>query len=331
MNVIPGKRITYKRIRPNPLFEECLEKLYEEAKSKNTNFEPIIKEAISSLSKYPLPLKSGADCAILKGFNRTLCLLLDKYVSEAVSKKKLTLKTVTAAEVIDLENYNSSDSVENLSSKTVTKEVIDLENYNSLHVDPEVHEVESDNMNNNPRLSTCSHKSSKEGVYIPQFRSGAYAILMGLIEHKKQNLDSNLTKDEIIKVAQKYSEESFSVAKSVRYSAWSSMKQLLTKGLVAKKRCKKIQFALTEKGASMANELWNEYQTKSSTNTFLFHQPPLKEGCSNIQPSNDLTHLQETNHYLRNDYNSSKDVSFIHLPANCYDIILLIDKNEKNG
>ncbi|XP_022115228.2 crossover junction endonuclease MUS81 [Pieris rapae] len=324
MNPVAGKRLTYKRMRPNPLFEVCLEKIYEEARLNNTKYLPVIKEAMLSLSKYPLPLKSGADCAILKGFNKSLCVLLDKYVLEEVSKNCLSHNTTTD-EVIDLETYQGSVSKDFTLKPLSTQEIIDVENCNTSIIH------HKDNIDNSPR-SSCSEILPKKGIYKPQFKSGAFAILMGLLEHYKKNSEKNLSKNEIIQVAQKYCEESFKVAKSVRYSAWSSMARLINKGLVIKIRSKKIQYALTEKGVSMAYNLWNEYETKPSTNKFMFQKPMEVVDIGNVSSSDNLINLQEINPFEKINTDCEEALTpVIYLPANCYDIVLLIDKNEKNG
>lgn len=93
-----GKRITLKRSRPNPIFEDWLKELHEEAKEKKSKLEPILKEALESILKYPLPLQSGAECAILKGFDKKLCKFLD----------------------LRLEAYNSNTNGSELSSKVKT-------------------------------------------------------------------------------------------------------------------------------------------------------------------------------------------------------------------
>lgn len=78
----PVKRVSCKRPHPNPLFQEWLENLYHDSLKENASFAEVVKEALSSLSKYPLPLKSGAECAILKGFDKNLCNLLDMHLHE---------------------------------------------------------------------------------------------------------------------------------------------------------------------------------------------------------------------------------------------------------
>lgn len=42
----------------------------------------ISSQALFSLRKYPLELKSGAECLILKNFGRQLCAKLDKKLAE---------------------------------------------------------------------------------------------------------------------------------------------------------------------------------------------------------------------------------------------------------
>ncbi|XP_015435479.1 PREDICTED: crossover junction endonuclease MUS81 [Dufourea novaeangliae] len=72
------KRVKLKLKRPNPLFEVWLEEWREEAASRNSNLQYNFSEALTSLKKYPLPLKSGKDCIILQHFGTKLCLMLDR-------------------------------------------------------------------------------------------------------------------------------------------------------------------------------------------------------------------------------------------------------------
>ncbi|XP_072932851.1 crossover junction endonuclease MUS81 [Epargyreus clarus] len=76
--VVNAKPVTLKRSRPNPIFQEWLEELLEEAKRKRCKLEHQLTEALTSLSKYPLPLNSGAECRILKGFDSRLCDFIEQ-------------------------------------------------------------------------------------------------------------------------------------------------------------------------------------------------------------------------------------------------------------
>jgi crossover junction endonuclease MUS81 len=72
------KRITVKPKKPpNPLFEKWLEEWKNKAASKGSDMQYCFGKALSSLRKYPLPLKSGRDCGVLNYFGNRLCIMLD--------------------------------------------------------------------------------------------------------------------------------------------------------------------------------------------------------------------------------------------------------------
>ncbi|XP_078046648.1 mus81 structure-specific endonuclease subunit [Augochlora pura] len=80
------KRVKIKLKKPNPLFELWLQEWREQAASQNSEIRNHFSKALTSLKKYPLPLKTGKDCIILQHFGTKLCLMLDrkleKYKSE---------------------------------------------------------------------------------------------------------------------------------------------------------------------------------------------------------------------------------------------------------
>lgn len=82
------KRVTCKRPRPNQYFHELLESLYLDAVKNSADIAPALSEAISSLEKYPLPLSSGAECAILKGFDQRLCRYIDQQINPQPAANK---------------------------------------------------------------------------------------------------------------------------------------------------------------------------------------------------------------------------------------------------
>lgn len=81
------KRVTCKRSHPNQHFHELLCFLYREAVRNRSNLVPSLREALTSLEKYPLPLSSGAECAILKGFDHRLCRYIDLHLNDQPTKK----------------------------------------------------------------------------------------------------------------------------------------------------------------------------------------------------------------------------------------------------
>lgn len=66
----------------NPLFTQWLKEWRDEAASKNSNAKHTYSRALQSLNKFPLPLKSGKECNILKNFGQKICDLLDKKLEE---------------------------------------------------------------------------------------------------------------------------------------------------------------------------------------------------------------------------------------------------------
>ena len=73
-------------------------------------------------------------------------------------------------------------------------------------------------------------------TYVPQSRSGAYAILLALvlaIDNPQACTQVYMGKSELSRAAQPYSDSSFSASeKGSYYTAWNSMKTLVGKGMV---------------------------------------------------------------------------------------------------
>lgn len=105
----PGmRRVTVHPNRPNPLFEQWLEEWRKEAAEKQSDMQYcfgkvngnldrlkhiicyllcfldrfLCFQALRSLQKYPLRLKSGKECIVLECFGNKLCSLLDKRLAE---------------------------------------------------------------------------------------------------------------------------------------------------------------------------------------------------------------------------------------------------------
>ncbi|CEP60298.1 Mus81p LALA0_S01e07514g [Lachancea lanzarotensis] len=96
--------------------------------------------------------------------------------------------------------------------------------------------------------------SKKRRKYVPKRRSGAYAILLALLEAHSSRQGSS--KIEIVAMAGKYCDHSFSSNPASRdfHSAWSSIKTLLARELVVEEGRPK-RYILTEEGEDMAHSL----------------------------------------------------------------------------
>ncbi|XP_061393279.1 crossover junction endonuclease MUS81 [Musca vetustissima] len=80
------QRLEVKLQRPNAIFESWLEKWLEEAEKKDSRSKYKLREALEALKMYPLPLASGRECAILRGFGSTLCNLIDEEMRQQREK-----------------------------------------------------------------------------------------------------------------------------------------------------------------------------------------------------------------------------------------------------
>uniref|UniRef100_A0AAR5QHU9 Crossover junction endonuclease MUS81 n=1 Tax=Dendroctonus ponderosae TaxID=77166 RepID=A0AAR5QHU9_DENPD len=103
MSACEMKRVSIRPRNPNPLFEKWLIQWIDQApigEDSKINF----LRALKSLRLYPLPLKSGRECRILKGFNLRLCALLDeklnKYKANGSSKEEQIISPITIDEEI---------------------------------------------------------------------------------------------------------------------------------------------------------------------------------------------------------------------------------------
>lgn len=295
-----GMRITLKRKRPNPLFQEWLEELHEEAKSKQSKLETMLNEALQSLSKYPLPLQSGTDCLILKGFDRKLCKFLDKRLEVYTSNN---VPNQISTEYTD----NISDSQPNTIADSTSSKGSDdhnIRNSKSVTTEPK----------------TKKQNSPGRKKYKPVFRSGSYAILITLLEHSKQG-NNALKKDELIEKAQKYSEESFVRPKPESfYTAWSNMSALVKKGLVIQSRGKKAQYSLTDEGVLLAEELLKESKNVRTVNDMIFNGASSNVDVMECESMSQSSDVQRTDSEI-----------CIEMEPGSFDIILLIDKNETGG
>ncbi|XP_026748846.2 crossover junction endonuclease MUS81 [Galleria mellonella] len=347
MNNITGKRITYKRTRPNPLFQHWLEELYEEAKEKKSKLEPMLKEALDSISKYPLPLQTGAECAILKGFEKKLCIFLDRRLAVYLSNNSENAESAPGRIQSNQSKHSSVFINKNqpLNSHIQNKIPICLQVNSIKKGNCSSTDLLSNKVSSNLLAPTNALKKCKQKVYKPAYRSGGYAILLALLENSQENPEKpSLTKEMLIDKAQKYSEESFIRPKpDTFYTAWTNIRRLVSKGYVLKSTNKKMEYMLTKEGISLAEELLKDSVDKPTVNDIIFNDMVTSSNTdieSRIidldtvdEPS--LTNCQSSQGLLNNkspDNNTDvNDTVYIEMLPGTFDIILLIDKNETGG
>ncbi|KAL8847060.1 MAG: hypothetical protein Q9221_007879 [Calogaya cf. arnoldii] len=90
--------------------------------------------------------------------------------------------------------------------------------------------------------------------YVPQLRSGAYALILGLA-----SIDDSecVSRKQLIELAQPHCDASFTATKDTTtfYTAWNSMKTLVEKDLVKETSRPQRRYALTDEGWEVAGKL----------------------------------------------------------------------------
>lgn len=121
-------------------------------------------------------------------------------------------------------------------------------------------------------------RQRKARPYVPTLRSGPYAIIMGLatLEEGSRN---GLSRPQLIEVAQPHCDASFTVPPdpSSFYTAWNSMKTLLSKDLVYEKGGPTRRYFLTEEGWEVARRIQQTLNPNQPKTASLRPEPELQE------------------------------------------------------
>ncbi|XP_069374698.1 crossover junction endonuclease MUS81 isoform X2 [Paralichthys olivaceus] len=210
---------------PNPLFLRWLTELRDEAKEKGLKIQFCYQKAINSLNKYPLPLQNAKEAKILQNFGDGICKILDEKLQRYLRE-------------------NGPDA--------------------PIHSLPKGAPPPGRPDNNNlapPTKNVAKDKGGggggrKKREYVPQKRSGGYAVLLTLYRQSQiPGSKGYMFKLELQAEAQLLCDKSFSVPDlGSKYTAWSSVSTLIQKNLVIKTHSP-ARFSLTDEGLILAERL----------------------------------------------------------------------------
>ncbi|XP_031613791.1 crossover junction endonuclease MUS81 isoform X1 [Oreochromis aureus] len=224
---------------PNPLFLKWLTELRDEAKEKGLKIQYTYQKAINSLNKYPLPLKNAKEAKILQNFGDGICKILDEKLQRYYRE-------------------NGADA--------------------SIHALPKGAPPPG-RSDNNIILAPSKKKNAagdqrkdgggdggrkKKREYVPQRRSGGYAVLLTLYkETQVPGSKGYMFKMELQTEAQHLCDKSFTVPDlGSKYTAWSSVSTLIQKNLLIKTH-NPARYSLTEGGLALAERLASVEQTNT--------------------------------------------------------------------
>lgn len=218
---------------PNALLLSWVREWYDTARERSSKGVLTYKHAYDALRKCPMPFDHPSQLQQLKGFGPKLCerltVQLQKHCDEnnlempehpMVSKKRKgsSKARATGAGALDGDGDRDDDD-------------------DGLSAPP-------------------AKKPRKVKQYIPAYRSGAYALVVALSK-EPEDAAVGMSKQDLIDAAQPYSDSSFTAPSDPGkiYTAWSSIKTLLTKELVYERGRPTKRYALTDEGWEVARKI----------------------------------------------------------------------------
>ncbi|CAG8819013.1 14376_t:CDS:2, partial [Gigaspora margarita] len=262
----------------NPLFLKWLGEWMESASAANNKAYYTYKKAYDSMSKYPLPFQHPTEAAILSGIGPGIC-------------QRLEMRLKQHCEETGQPVPQRPDELPTLSKSKKSKKSNSQDNL-SCDDEPEPKR----------QKTTAAPK-----VYVPKYRSGAYAIMLALYKSSEIDSNSSMTKTDLIKEAQRYCDASFDIpsGKQKFYTAWNSMKTLLDKNYVYKNDYPS-RFSLTESGMLVARQI---VQTASLQG----NDPFSESGMLVARPIVQTASLQGNDPFLEKNHTTEKDPIIIDL------------------
>uniref|UniRef100_A0A8C5BKA1 Crossover junction endonuclease MUS81 n=1 Tax=Gadus morhua TaxID=8049 RepID=A0A8C5BKA1_GADMO len=242
-------------VSPNPLFLRWLTELRDSAREKGLKTQHVYNKAIGSLQKYPLPLENAREAKILQNFGDGICKLLDE----------------------KLQRYYKEHGP-------------DAPIHSLPEAAPPAGGPDNNSLAPNKKVWRGGGRGKKR-EYVPQKRSGGYAVLLTLYRHIQIPGDKGyMFKMELQNEAQLLCDKSFSAPDlGTKYTAWSSVSTLIKRDLVVKTHSP-ARYSLSEEGASLAGRLASEEQGSSGGPEQIVEERDRSEE-NDVQGLVDLTYL----------------------------------------
>ncbi|CAL8241325.1 unnamed protein product [Merluccius merluccius] len=229
---------------PNPLFLRWLTELRDQARERGLKTQHVYSKAISSLQKYPLPLQNAREAKILQNFGDGICKLLDEKLQRYYSEQGPDAPIHSLPEGAPPAGRPDNNSLAPPKKNNVPKD--------------------GEKERRGGGGGGVEKKKKKKREYVPQKRSGGYAVLLTLYRHSQIPGDKGyMFKMELQNEAQLLCDKSFTAPElGSKYTAWSSVSTLIHKHLVVKTH-NPARYSLSEEGASLAERLEPEEQGSS--------------------------------------------------------------------
>jgi crossover junction endonuclease MUS81 len=213
----------------NPLLLQWVKEWWDTARERNSKGVTTYKHAYDSLKACPITFEHPASLQQLRGFGPKLC--------ERLTEK---LRAHCEANGLPMPPYPGAKK-----RAAIARQLNASQNAGGA-------EDDDDDDDADPRPAK---KARKPKPYVPAYRSGAYALVLALANAGEGN--TGLSKPDLIAAAQPYCDASFTAPSDPTkfYTAWNSMKTLLTKELVYERGRPLKRYALTDEGWEVARRI----------------------------------------------------------------------------
>ncbi|TQS35940.1 hypothetical protein Golomagni_03625 [Golovinomyces magnicellulatus] len=224
----------------NPLLVQWVGEWLEEARARNSKGVQVYKKAYESLRANPITFSHPSEAKQLTGFGDKLCARLTAKMEKFCQENNLP------------QLKQASRSSQNKRDITASSDLSE--------------EEESEMRESQPK------KSRKSKTYVPQYRSGAYGLILALATLCKDP-PAYMTKQDAISLAQPHCDSSYSAPcdPTKLYTAWNSMKILTDKNLVHEKKGGTRKYSLTSAGWDCARSIQNYIDPSQITENSLAH------------------------------------------------------------
>lgn len=208
----------------NPLLLSWVKEWWDTARQRSTKGVTTYKHAYDSLKACPITFQHPSELQKLKGFGPKLC-------------ERLT---------VQLQTYCKEEGLPMPEHPLASKKRKGRSTVSALNG------IDADELS----ISPPAKKPRKVKPYVPAYRSGAYALVVALSAVDK-SAPPGLSKQDLIEAAQPYSDSSFTApsAPNQFYTAWNSMKTLLSKELVGERGIPTKRYSLTDEGWEVAKRI----------------------------------------------------------------------------
>lgn len=249
------------------------------------------------------------------------------------SLKKFPLVLTSGKECMILEHFDTNLCVQ------LDRKLVSHKN-NSAEESRAPSSVKEDGPVNQEPEAKLQRKKIKSKEYHPTYRSAAYALLLTLYKNEfSADYKGYMTKIELQKEAQPLCNTSLKKAQAGSlYTGWTSMSQLITKGLVIK-TSNPARFSLTEEGRQIASRLSTvepvSHESQASENEVTqFSTINIPELTDIIAPVSLRSKKQPTTVPVEEESEESQPLEEEEdavLSPGTFDTILLVDTAETSG